>query len=990
MLLRPLLGLLLALCLAAGLAVSDELEGLPVRDIRIQTQAVGDEQRLQELLTIKPNDPYGLDKVRQSIERLHATGRFFDIQVDAQRQGNGLILTFITKENYFLAGVFVEGVPGPPSPGQLVSATKLELGDLWTEEKHQRAIEGLRRLLEDNGFYRARIEPRVELRSETQRVDIHFVITPGERARIVEVRLAGEPGFPPEKVKEAARLRPGREFTAQRLQNALTRLRKYYQKRSFLEATIGIAERRYLPEKNGVLLVLAVNAGPQVEIKIAGAKLSGGTRRALLPIYDEGSVDADLVREGENNLRDYFQRRGYFDVEVDAHIHEEPGRKKVAVEYHLKPGADHEVARVEITGNRYFSTETLRERMFVTERGLLSDGRFSREYLERDAEAIRSLYVANGFRNVKVTTEVLDHYRGRPRDIAVRIRVEEAPQTLVRRLKLEGNQEISGDELRTLVASGDGQPFSDFNLLLDRDTLLTHYFNRGFPEATFAWEIQPVEGRQDRVDVLYKISEGPRQHVNRVLIGGLETTRRYIVEREVRLKEGAPLSQLDMLETQRRLYDLGIFEKVAMALQNREGKEQFKNLLIQLEEARRYTVSVGGGADIARFGGDTESLAETEGRTGFSPRVSFDVTRLNFRGLNHTLSFKSRFSTLQERALVGYTAPRVWNVPNLTLLFNGFFERGFDVLTFASQRLEGSVALEQKRPNNDALLYRYSYRRVKAERDTLKVSVELIPLFARPVRVGMLGASFVRDRRDDPTASRRGMFLAVDAGISAYQVGSEASFSRALAQYTTYHRLGQNLVLARNTQLGLAQPFGQGRRVPLTDEAGQPVLNEAGEPQFRLVRDIPLPERFFSGGGNSHRGFGVNQAGPRDGSTGFPVGGGALLLNSLELRFPILGPNIGGALFHDMGNVFASVDDLRFRVRQRDRTDFNYMVHAVGGGLRYKTPIGPVRLDLAWSMNPPSFFGLIGTRKELLDGTGRREARRLSHFQFFFSIGQTF
>ena len=961
MVLRSILSLLFAPLLLAGPGFSDELQGLPVREIRIETQAALDKQRLQELLAIQRDDVYSVGKVRQSIQRLYATGRFLDIQVDAQRQADGLTLTFITRENYFVGGVFVEGVREPPNRGQLVNATGLQFGELWTDGKHRQAIQGLRRLLEEHGFYQTRIAPRVKLHPEIQQVDIHFEVQAGERARVAQVQVTGAPGFPPEKVLRTAKLKPGQELTPQRLQKALRRLRKHYKKRKYLEAEIGIAERRYLPEGNGVLLVLEVNGGPQVEVNVVGAKLSGNKRRELLPIYTEGSVDADLVREGKNNLRDFYQRQGHFHVNVEAHIHRQPGGETVLVEYHVEPGPDHQVELVEISGNRYFGTATLRERMFVTEKGLMSAGRFSSDLLRRDVMAIRNLYVANGFRNVQITSEVLDNYRDKQGHIAIRLRVEEGPQTLVRKLTIEGAQGISAEELRTLVACGDGQPFSDFNVLLDRATLLSQYFNRGFPEATFNWEVKPVGGGEDRVDLIYKISEGLRHYVDQVLISGLDTTRGYIVDQEVLLKEGEPLSQLDILETQRRLYDLGIFEKVEIAVQNREGKERFKNALVQVEEGGRYTVSVGGGVEVARFGTATGEVSDPEGRAGFSPLVSFEVTRLNFRGRNHTLSFKSRLSRLQERALVSYTAPRFWNVPRLTLLFNGFAERSFDVLTFASQRQEGSVALEQKRGRSDTLLYRYSYRRVKAERDTLKVSVQDIPLFSRPVRVGMLGASFVRDRRNDPTDPHRGMLLTMDTGLSSSRVGSEANFFRFLGQFSTYHRLGPSLVLARNTQLGVADPFGKPRQV----------LNEKGE------LDIPLPERFFSGGGNSHRGFGINQAGPRDLETGFPIGGRALLLNSLELRFPLLGEKIGGVLFHDMGNVFARLDDISFRVKQRSLTDFNYMVHAVGAGLRYKTPIGPVRLDLAWNINPPAFEGSTGTG-------------RLNKFQFFFSIGQTF
>jgi outer membrane protein assembly factor BamA len=174
-----------------------------------------------------------------------------------------------------------------------------------------------------------------------------------------------------------------------------------------------------------------------------------------------------------------------------------------------------------------------------------------------------------------------------------------------------------------------------------------------------------------------------------------------------------------------------------------------------------------------------------------------------------------------------------------------------------------------------------------------------------------------------------------------------------------------------------------------------------------------LPERLFSGGNVSHRGFPENQAGPRDlgtpagpggtatTPTGFPLGGNALFFNTFELRFPLLGDNINGVVFHDMGNVFQNVSDLSFRVRQRNLQDFDYMVHAVGVGIRYKTPIGPVRLDLAYSINPPSFVGFKGTLNQLLQcnpsipvdqlpDACRGQTQNISHFQFFVSIGQTF
>jgi len=198
-------------------------------------------------------------------------------------------------------------------------------------------------------------------------------------------------------------------------------------------------------------------------------------------------------------------------------------------------------------------------------------------------------------------------------------------------------------------------------------------------------------------------------------------------------------------------------------------------------------------------------------------------------------------------------------------------------------------------------------------------------------------------------------------------------------------------VLARQTQLGIIKPF--------SPPAG-----------ISAQESVPLPERFFSGGADSLRAFGYNEAGPRDtgapltpggvasAPTGFPLGGNALFINNVELRFPLLWQNMQGVLFHDMGNVYSSLSNISLRFNQKNLQDFNYAVHDAGIGLRYKTPVGPVRVDLAYAINPPSFIGFKGTPFELLQcgptaapvGPCQPVQQNTGHIQFFFSIGQTF
>jgi outer membrane protein assembly factor BamA len=466
------------------------------------------------------------------------------------------------------------------------------------------------------------------------------------------------------------------------------------------------------------------------------------------------------------------------------------------------------------------------------------------------------------------------------------------------------------------------------------------------------------------------------------------------VERQIRLRPGEPLSQGAMFETQRRLYDLGIFSRVDVALQNPEGDEPSKNVLLQVEEAQRWVVGFGGGAEFARLGGSTSDVTDAVGDAVFSPRVTIETTRLNVRGIGHTMNVRTRLSNLQQRALFTYEAPRWTGSEKWRMTLSGLLDTSRNVRTFRETRVEGALQIQQQLSRPSTALYRYIFRRTAIDEDTLQIDPSLIPIASRPVRVALLSGTYIQDRRDDPTDASRGLYNTVDLSFASGYWGSQADFSRVLAQNATYHRLSPRVVLARSLQIGLI--FARGSL--FDDLDGTPdTIEPISNPDAR----IPISERYYSGGANSHRGFPVNQAGPRDPVTGFPIGGGATLLNSVELRFPMVGENIRGVLFHDAGNVYSRPGQISFSSRQRSAKvasgedlvtvyDFDYMVHAVGLGLRYRTPIGPIRFDIAYSLNPPRFVGFSGTRQDLLQGRGTVSDQRISHFQFHFSLGQTF
>ncbi len=950
------------------------------------------EAQIHDLIAQKVGEPLDKNKIRDTLRALYATGRFENIDVQAVRASDGSVaLTIYATENFFNGDVGILGRPRhAPSDTQFLNASKLNLGELYTPEKVRLGMSGMQRILEDYGFYRTQLSYEENPHPDTQQMDLLFHLRSGKSAKVGDVHVTGDAGYNAQQIAKIAKLKKGKEVRNNFVPRALQQLRKKYSKQKRLEAQIALKERKYIEDKNTLDYYFVIQRGHIVEISTKGAKVSARKLKKYIPIYEENAVDEDLLNEGRRNLRDYFQTLGYFDCNVQVQQSIEKDRLRIV--YTIDRGERYKLTNVVVQGNKYFSFADLRERMSTqTASVLLRHGRYSQTLLARDVDAISNLYRNNGFSQVKVTPQVQDNYDGEKGRMRVTFNVEEGPQTLVHSLNIIGNVALITDQITEDPEGGarlevtPGQPYSDYKVATDRNIILNEYFNQGFANA----ELEPIatffNNDPTQVDVTYKITEGPRVFVDRVLVSGIGFTRPYIVNREFSIRDGMPLNQERMVDSQRRLYDLGIFNEVNMAVQNPDGSAQYKNLLYNIKEARRWTLNYGLGIEIGT-GVDQGQSTGPQGATGVSPNGEFDVTRENFRGKDQTIILKSRYGRFVKRSLLSFDSPRFWDLPDWKLNLSMYYDNSRDVNTFASERLEGAAQLEQTIGDpklNTKMLYRFSYRRVKVDPTSFPAgfSPALKLFYSTPVRVGMPSITFIRDRRDNAIDSHRGNYFTADLGTATHYLASEADFGRVLATFSSYYELfkrrpaNRRFVLARSTRIGVQSPFKNST--------------------------VPLPEHFFAGGGNSLRGFAINQAGPRDPNTGGPLGGNAMFVNNIELRFPptnlpFLQDNLSFVAFHDMGNVFDTAEHMWTSLgkwHQRNpldcanvsstapTCDFNYITHSVGTGVRYRTPIGPIRVDFGYNLNPPVF--------PIREGTNPH-SETVRRFNFFFSIGQTF
>jgi outer membrane protein assembly complex protein YaeT len=963
-------------------------------------------------LAQQAGEPLDPGKVRDSLRRLYATGLYQTIQVSGVRTGNNVSLVFSGVPRHFIARINIDGVSDDRLAVALSSSTQLQAGTAYTEEKALQAGEAITKALEDNGYYRAKISTSMRTDAPNALETLDYRIVTGPPARVGNLQVQGESGLTEQQFRSKGKLRRNSKVNRNTVSRALTRLHKDYSKQGRVAAVVSLASTQYVPATNRVNYGFLANQGPLVKVVVEGAKIGEKEVRKLVPIYEEDSVDQDLLNEGAQNLRSYFQSRGFYEAQVSQSLVNSDPRQLTAI-YTVKLGRRHIVESVSVSGNKYFSRQIIEERLNVRRADFVDrHGAFSQQLLNQDVASIKALYQSNGFSNVSVTPKVIDRdaangVQQKLAHLEIAYQIEEGAQQRVGKYEILGAQPEDLEEISPRLSTQTDQPYSAANLSADRDLVTTYYLSRGYDNADVELFQQNDPANKNMVDVTMRIVPGPRSFVRQVITSGRHFTRPAMVDDRIQLKPGQPLNQTALLDTQRELYDLGLFNEVDTAIENPDGDEAYKNVLLNLTEAKRWDFNYGFGFE-AQTGTPTEGCLSVanqillgiqnsykctpNGHLGASPRVLFNVSRINLRGTDQSITLQTNFGTLEQVALLTYQSPRIFGWPGFSLTLSGGYDNSANISTYRAAVSSGSLRISERVNRANHLIYSFSYRRVAVNPSTLQVSLAEIPLLAQPVRVGGPGVTWIRDTRDEPLNAHRGSLTSVEQFLADGGFGSEANYNRIDATNATYYQFGRDhWVFARQTRYGQERAYGNG-----------------------VEELIPLPERLYAGGATSLRSFPLNTAGPRDPQTGYPIGGAGAFVNSFELRtpppnLPYFGTDVSFVLFHDMGNVFEHSSEIwpsMFRVRQphsqtcRDVTvpyityntpetcDFNDFSHALGLGLRYRTPIGPVRVDFSDNLNPPIYPVIYDYTTN--SSTPNPHVGQAGHFNFFFSIGQSF
>jgi outer membrane protein insertion porin family len=845
----------------------------PVDEVRLETKEA---KRLERFVQIRPGVPLDPGAVRRTVELLYATGEFEDVRVEVERvEGDGTLKVVVRpRPAPLLTNVRVEGdhVLGP---GALRRITRLRDGEPLWASRRERAGRDAALALAERGYLEALVDVSVE-QAPGGAVAV-FRVHSGPRVRAGSVFISGErpAGL---FLDELVRPRPGRIYRRDHAEEAADAMRRRLAQAGYWRATVTV-EEEYLPGPAAMNVVFRVEQGPRMNLEVRGAKVPGSLRTELRELLREGRAERDSLEASADRVESHLRRLGHREAMVRARIEPRPGRARAeSVVLDAQPGPRAEVASVALEG----ADEALLEGIETRPADPIEDS-----VLAQDAQTIAHRLEERGYFEATVEPDVAEGggrlpvvflARPGPRATVVDFVVDGPPLPPAR--EGESPQEL---------AVRPGLPYRLRDVASSREVLLSTWRRRGFLDVSVEPEIELSEDRTE-AHVRLVVEPGPRTVVENVVLAGLHATQEVTVAREIDLRPGEPFSFERVLESQRRLLSLGIFERVTISELD-PTREQHRDVVVSVQEAPRTTVSWG-------VGYSEQDLL----------RGSVEVTRRNLGGLGRTASAFVRGSFRGSRVLLNVREPWLFG-RNLDSFLTAFWEEE-GRSSFDYNRKGGIAQVGQTLDPSMTLIYRYRYQDTNVF--NIEVPPEEIDRQFRTYAVSGPAFSVVWDTRDDPLEPRHGTFFGSDLELSLETLGG-VSYAKGFFQGADVRRLRSDLALVLSARFGLATTFGDSR--PL----------------------LPLPERFFAGGAFGPRGWPVDEVGPTvitpEGDV-FPTGGNALLVGGAELRYDV-SRSFQLATFLDIGNVYPEVGDLSIPDLRK----------SVGLGVRYLTPIGPIRLD---------------------------------------------
>jgi len=885
-----LAGLFVLLLFSPAFSAPSDLYGLRVTGIVLKDDlgnSLPKPERLFPLIVVKPGDFLTATAIRDSIANLYLMGLCRDIQVDATPDNGGVRLEFVFSLITIVDRIVVRG-NSALSSALIQEALPGVEGKEFRPEKLSELRENILLLYQAEGYYDASVSFRAEPAGALHRVNLVITIRESEPTRIESIIFSENKAFSDKDLLRVMKSKKGAPLNSKLLMDSdMEAILQKYSDAGYPGARPGPVSMSFREHK--AYIRISGSEGPKVLVRFSGNRgVSESKLQQALLIWSEHDISDAIIESSVDKMRNLYRDLGYADVRIDVKKTESPGQ--LEIEFRVQEGPRTSVDKLVIHGTTRFSERELKRPLSLREAGWFRYGPFREDLLDKDMDYLHDLYVDAGYLAVSVKKKV--ELRSDAKKAAVTIEIIEGPLTSVGSITFEGKHAFTDAELLDKLALKSGAPFSERLLDEDKLRIVSAYADKGYLYAKVDME-KTASG--DHQDIKFRIVEDLPVTIGRIILRGNERTKDYAILRELLLKPGDPYNYPAMLTSQQRIYRLGYFGLARFEPVHSGEKDYVQDMLLTVEERPAGAVEFGiGYGDLDRLRGFVE------------------LSHRNLLGRALYGSLRLEESDILQRAVLNLQEP--W---------------------FLGRRLESRLSLawsDSKRLNQDTREIYYQTRKTSASYGVEKVVNELKASLTYQfenvenynvnpqavlsqddigrVLVSSLSPGLIWDKRDDAFNPRKGSLHGIILKEALKELGSEADFTKLTVQSSWFLPVDTGILAALSARGGMAWPH-QG------------------------TTEVPLHERFYLGGSTTVRGYTQDSVGPTqwDGSAHIPTGGASMVVFNVELRMnPTEG--LGFVVFTDAGNVWVD-----------QKINLHELRSSYGTGLRYGTPIGPLRVD---------------------------------------------
>jgi len=870
-------------------------------------------EQVLPLIGIKPGDAFSGAVVRDGIPLLYLKGLFKDIRVEAFPDAKGVRLVYVLVPVTIVEDIEVRGNHAL-STDTITAALQSIEGKELRDEKLAALKADVLALYQAEGYYSAEVNFRIQPLADPHRMLLSVSVTEAEPTLIEDITYTGVTAFRNKELLSVMKSKKGSRLRRDVLLDEDTEaIIKKYTKEGYPATKIGPISLSFQDKK--AYLHVVVTEGPRVSVTFSGNSEFGSSKlsKALL-IWSEHDVSDAIIDSSADKIKGLYRDKGYADVSVEVNKSKKPCCLDLA--FIINEGPRVTVKEITLQGNTVFSTKTIKKQMALKESAWYSGKPYREDLLNNDIDYLKDRYADTGYLSAVVKKKVA--LLNNNTEAMVKIEVSEGPQTRTGSITFEGNKVFSPTELLGKVNLKSGDPFNERTSDEDRYRVLTAYSNKGYLYARVDVE---KKLHDNTMDLLYRVTEDKPVMIGRVILRGNERTKDDVIMRELLVKPGDTYDYAAILTSQQRIYRLGYFRVAKFEPVHPGEKEYVKDMLFTVEERPAGAVEVGGGY------GDLDRL-----------RGFVELSYRNLWGTARYTSIRFEESEILKRAIYNYKEPWFLNRDlegKFSLVWSDSERLNSDTreIYYKTRKTSASLGAEKAYGNlKPSLTYQFE----NVVNYDVQPAAVLTPDDIGRVLVSSLSPALLWDLRDDPFNPRRGALYGITVKEALLELGSQADFSKLTLQGSWFIPI-ESSVLALSARAGMAWPF-------------------------RDTPEVPLHERFYVGGSTTVRGYTQDSIGPSvfntDGSL-IPTGGASMSIFNIELRINP-GEGLGFVLFTDAGNVWPgqeiNIGDLR---------------SSYGAGIRYGTPIGPLRIDYGQK---------IHRRRDLGESPG----------ELHFNIGHTF